>query len=91
MCEIISLPIESINYRFLYFRANDKNRPLFEVWSSSPEELYNLCRWLSKLKKPNNNYHYAEATHANLKKIFLPAPIPTEKQKDNNYHIYIEL
>lgn len=92
MCEIITLPIETVNYHFLYFRAKDTNRPLYEVWASSQKELENLCKYLSKLKKPQNNGRYAKIiTESSISKKYHPVPREFQLQKDNKYHLYIEL
>lgn len=92
MCEIIQLPIENVNYRFLYFRAKDKTRPIYEVWASSQEDLKQLCKLLSKIKKPQGNGSYGEfCTSACFSKKFLPIPNKNKLQADNNYHIYIQI
>lgn len=85
MCEIIQLPIENVNYRFLYFRANDKNRPIFEVWTDTEEELFNLCNMLNKIKKGKINFGLI----SNVKKQFQPVPCPYIKQQDDKFHAYI--
>jgi len=85
MGEIIQLPIENINYRFLYFRANDKNRPIFEVWADTEQELFNLCSTLNKIKHAKINYGLISA----VKQQFQPVPNPYIKQKDNKFHVYI--
>lgn len=85
MCEIIQLPIENINYRFLYFHAEDKTRPIYEVWASSQEELFNLCNTLNKIKKAKINF----ALISTVKKQFQPVPNPYIKQNDDNFHAYI--
>lgn len=85
MCEIIYLPIENVNYRFLYFRANDKNRPIFEVWADTNEELFNICLILNKVKRAKINYRLIST----VKKQFQPAPNPYIKQNDDKFHAYI--
>ena len=92
MCEIIQLPIENINYKFLYYRAKDINRPIFEVWAISHKEMLNLCMYLSKIKKPSGKGHYAIlAANGCISKKFYPIPNQYDLQTDNNFHVYIEL
>jgi len=85
MHEIIQLPIEDINYRLLYFRANDKNRPIFEVWANTEKELFNICLTLNKIKHAKMNY----VLISTVKKQFQPVPNPYIKQKDDKFHAYI--
>ena len=85
MHEIIQLPIENINYRFLYFRANDKNRPIFEVWANTENELFNICLILNKIKHAKMNY----VLISTVKKQFQPVPNPYIKQNDDKFHVYI--
>ena len=85
MCEIIHLPIENVNYRFLYFIANDKNRSIFEVWADTNEELFSICLILNKIKRAKINYGLIST----VKKQFQPAPNPYIKQNDDKFHAYI--
>ena len=85
MGEIIPLPIEDVNYRFLYFRANDKNRPIFEVWADTQKELFSLCLALNKIKHAKINYGLIST----VKKQFQPAPSPYAKQQDDKFHAYV--
>ena len=85
MCEIIHLPIENVNYRFLYFIANDKKRPIFEVWADTNEKLFNICLILNKIKHAKINYGLI----SKVKKQFEPVPCPYIRQKDNKFHAYI--
>ena len=74
-----------INYRFLYFIANDKKRPIFEVWADTKEELFNICLILNKIKQAKINYGLIST----VKKQFQPVPCPYIRQKDNKFHAYI--